>query len=80
MVLNNLAYAKSRLGKKEEALKLALEAVEASPENASILDTAGTLLVETGSRERGVSMLEKAAALEPDNARIARRLAAARKP
>lgn len=80
MVLNNLAYAKSRLGKKDEALKLALEAVEASPENASILDTAGTLLVETGSRDRGVAMLEKAAALDPDNARIARRLAAARKP
>ena len=80
MVLNNLAFAKSRLGKKDAALKLALEAVEASPDNASILDTAGTLLVETGSRERGVEMLEKAAALEPNNARIARRLAAARKP
>ncbi|MBX7515167.1 tetratricopeptide repeat protein [Qipengyuania sp. GH38] len=79
MVLNNLAYAKSRLGKKDEGLKLALEAVKASPQNASILDTAGTLLVETGSRERGIRMLEKAAALDPDNARIARRLAAARK-
>ena len=80
MVLNNLAFAKSRLGKKDAALKLALEAMEASPDNASILDTAGTLLVETGSRERGVEMLEKAAALEPNNARIARRLAGARKP
>ena len=78
LVLNNLAYAKSQLGEKQEALKLALEALDIEPDNASILDTAGWLLVETGSRERGVAMLERAARLEPDNTAIARRLARAK--
>ena len=79
LVLNNLAYAKSQLGKKDEALKMALQAVELDPQNASILDTAGWLLVQNGSRDRGVAMLEKAAKLDPDNAAIANRLARAKK-
>lgn len=74
MVLNNLAYAKSQLGKTDAALAMALEASKLEPDNASILDTAGWLLVQTGSRKRGVEMLSKAAELDPDNAAIAGRL------
>ena len=79
LVLNNLAFAKSQLGKKDEALKLALEAVRIDPDNASILDTAGWLLVQNGSRERGVALLEKAVGIDPDNAAIANRLERAKK-
>ena len=79
MVLNNLAFAKEKLGKQDQALKLALRAAELDPQNASILDTAGWLLVQTGSRERGVAMLRKAARLAPDNPTIERHLAEASK-
>ncbi len=74
MVLNNLAFAKDRQGKRDEALKLALEAARMEPDNASILDTAGWLLVQTGSRARGLEMLRRAAELAPDNPTIRRHL------
>lgn len=77
LVLNNLAFAKGRLGKDKEALALALKAAKIEPDNASILDTAGWLLVQTGSKARGIEMLRKAAQLAPDNAAIARHLAEA---
>ena len=78
MVLNNLAYAKSRMGQTDEAVALALRALEAMPGNPSIMDTAGWLLVDTGKdRKRGLALLEAAAQKAPDNATIARHLAAA---
>lgn len=77
MVLNNLSFAKTQLGKNDEALKLALQAVELEPDHPSILDSAGWLLVQSGSKERGLEMLRKAAKLAPDNANIARHLAQA---
>lgn len=78
MVLNNLAFARMQLGKRDEALEAALEAVKLEPEHPSILDTAGWLLVQTGEKDRGRAMLEKATRLDPDNATIARHLANAR--
>lgn len=76
MVLNNLAYAKGKEGKTDEAISLALRAVEADPGNASVLDTAGVLLIETGvDRARGKAFLTKAARLAPNNSAIARHLA-----
>lgn len=80
LTLNNLAYAQGRLGKTEQALGHALKAVELEPENASILDTAAVLLVESGSREEGLAMLEKAAAIAPRNASVQRHLSQLRKP
>ena len=78
MVLNNLAYAKSRMGQTDEAVALALKALEAMPGNPSIMDTAGWLLVDTGKdRKRGIALLQAAAQKAPDNAAIARHLAAA---
>ncbi|GAA4644457.1 hypothetical protein GCM10023115_24170 [Pontixanthobacter gangjinensis] len=78
MVLNNLAYAKGKQGKQQEAVKLALRAVAVDPENASVLDTAGVLLIESGTdRQRGKAFLMKAANLAPENRAIARHLAQA---
>lgn len=79
MVLNNLAYAKGKQGKGDEAVALALQAVETDPENASVLDTAGVLLIETGiDRQRGKALLRKAARIAPKNPTVARHLAQAK--
>lgn len=77
MVLNNLAFAQGELRKPKEALASALAAVELAPSNASVLDTAGTLLVANGERERGIALLRKAASIAPDNPVIKRHLAEA---
>ena len=80
LVLNNLALAESRLGREQEGLAFALRALESAPENASVMDTAGWLLVETDTdHARGLRLLEAAAKKAPGNATIAGHLAAARK-
>lgn len=80
MVLNNLAFAKSKLGDEKDAIRFALEAVKIAPDHPAILDTAGWILFETGEdRARGIAMLERAAKLDPGNTEIARRLAAAKR-
>lgn len=79
MVLNNLAYAKSRTGKTTEALQHALAALELAPDHPNVLDTAGWLMVQSGeNRIRGLEMRERAAQLAPGNATIADHLAQAR--
>ena len=76
LVLNNLAYARSQTGARAEALVLARKALALAPENPSIKDTAGWLMVQTGEdRARGVALLREASRLAPDNAAIARHLA-----
>ena len=71
MVLNNLAFAYGRGGNTAKALTLAERALKLAPDNASIMDTAGSLLVETGKdRKRGLSLLRQAARKAPDNASI----------
>ncbi len=77
LVLNNLAFAKEKLGKDKAALDLALKAARMEPDNASILDTAGWLLVRHGERNKGLEMLRRAARLDPDNPTIERHLAEA---
>lgn len=77
MVLNNLAFAQGELGKSKEALASALAAVELAPSNASILDTAGSLLIANGQRDRGIKLLQKAASIAPENPVIKRHLAEA---
>lgn len=80
MVLNNLAYAKARLGDTDAATALALKAVALAPDHPAILDTAGWLLVESGKdKEKGITLLAKANKLDPENTGIAKRLADARK-
>ena len=78
MVLNNLAFAQEKQGKMDAALKNALAAVKLEPDNPSILDTAGWLLVQTGSKERGIELLAKAAKIDPKNQTVAKHLSQAR--
>ncbi len=79
MVLNNLAFAHSRAGNTADAVQIAETALGLAPENASVMDTLGWLLVESGrDRSRGLLLLERAANAAPDNAVIARHLAEAK--
>ena len=79
MVLNNLAYARSRTGDPAEALRLAEIALDLEPEHPSIMDTVGWLLVQSGrDRSRGILLLERAAARAPENRTIAEHLRRAR--
>lgn len=78
MVLNNLAFAESKLGNADEALRLARKALALAPQNASVLDTAGWLMIESGAApSEGRDLLRKAARLAPGNQVIAGHLAAA---
>lgn len=80
IVLNNLAYAHSRLGNSGKALGFAMRALKLAPNNPSVMDTAGWLLVETGGdRNRALDLLRAAARSAPGNSMIAGHLAAAEK-
>lgn len=70
LVLNNLAWLYGERGDMDKAEAMALQAVKLAPESASILDTAGWILVRNGKKD-GLSMLEKANSLAPDNTEIA---------
>lgn len=79
LVLNNLAFALGEAGNEQRALEYATKALKLAPDNPSVLDTAGWLLVQTdGDRAAAVRMLEKAARLAPKNKTIADHLSAAR--
>ena len=78
LVLNNLAYARSKTGANTEALRLARKALALAPDHPSVMDTAGWLMIQTGEdRSKGVALLREAARLAPDNATIADHLARA---
>jgi predicted Zn-dependent protease len=78
MVLNNMAYAQSQAGNKKVALDYAQKALALAPGNASVPDTVGWLMIETGGdRAKAVALLRKAAALAPGNQTIADHLARA---
>ena len=80
LVLNNLAYAQNRLGNNAKALGFAMRALKLAPDNPSVMDTAGWLLIETGGdRNRGLDLLRAAARKAPDNAAIRAHLADAEK-
>lgn len=78
LVLNNMAYAQGMVGNKAKALDYAERAYKAAPASASVLDTLGWLLVETGKdKPRGLKLLRDAAAKAPGNATIAGHLRSA---
>ncbi|MEO0033155.1 MAG: hypothetical protein RIS94_2913, partial [Pseudomonadota bacterium] len=80
LVLNNLAWANSQIGNKAKALDYAQRAYKVAPENPSVMDTLGWLLVETGGdKGRARQLLRAAAAKAPQNATIRQHLAQAEK-
>jgi putative PEP-CTERM system TPR-repeat lipoprotein len=75
-IVNNLAWALWQQ-KDPQALALAQKASEMAPDNASISDTLGWMLVEQGQTKRGLQYLEKASAQAPSHYDIALHLAKA---
>lgn len=63
-VLNNLAWAYQQQ-RDPRALKTAEAALALAPESPAVLDTLGTMLVEQGNTNKGVSYLRKAVQLAP---------------
>lgn len=67
--LNDLAWAYQK-EKDPRALQYAEEANRLLPDNASVMDTLGWILVEQGNISRGLPLLEKANSLSSDLAEI----------
>jgi predicted Zn-dependent protease len=65
LLLNNLAWVSNEL-KRPRALEYAERAHELAPENPSIMDTLGSILVDSGQTERGLQLLGRAAELSPN--------------
>ena len=78
LVLNNLAFAQGQVGNNDKALGYALRALKQAPNNASVMDTAGWLLLATGGdRNRALVLLREAARKAPGNGTIRAHLAQA---
>jgi putative PEP-CTERM system TPR-repeat lipoprotein len=75
--LNNLAVLYSRHNRDEEALAIAERAYKRDGNDALVADTYGWLLVNSGSTEQGLSILESAARVAPGNMEIQYHLATA---
>jgi predicted Zn-dependent protease len=56
--------------KDPKALELAEKAYKLAPDQANIIDTLGSLLVDKGDLDRGVELLRKAYSLAPNNPMI----------
>lgn len=78
-LLNNLAWAYFRTGRKAEALALAEKAYALTPANPAVSDSYGWLLLQTGGdHDRALRLLEQAAARAPHDAEVRSHLAQAR--
>jgi putative PEP-CTERM system TPR-repeat lipoprotein len=64
LALNNLAWIGSQTGD-PRAIEYAARAAELAPQNAEVLDTYGTLLVEKGEIDRGMEILDRAGRIAP---------------
>jgi putative PEP-CTERM system TPR-repeat lipoprotein len=76
LALNNLAWVAGQL-KDPKAIQYAEKAVSLAPDNPTVLDTLGMLLVDNGDTKKGVELLQKATKLAPDAAPIRLNLARA---
>ncbi|MFY7835517.1 MAG: tetratricopeptide repeat protein [Novosphingobium sp.] len=71
LVLNNMAVAQGKVGNTRVAIEFGDKALKYAPGNASVMDTLGWLLVQSGAdRKRGLALLTEAAQKAPDNATI----------
>jgi len=77
VALNNLAYLYLEQGS-ALAEPTAHKAFKLAPENPSILDTYGWILVKAGRVSEGFTLLEKARSLNPDDSEIAKHLSEAK--
>lgn len=75
-LLNNLAWVLGQ-NKDPKAIDLAEKAYKLAPDQASIVDTLGSLLVAKGDFDRGVELMKKAHSLAPNNPMIKLNLARA---
>lgn len=74
-VLNNLALCYLEVGD-AKALDTAKQAYALAPELAPVVDTYGWVLFQSGQKQEGRKLVEKAATLDPDNEEIAEHLKA----
>ena len=58
LVLNNLAYTELKIGRANDAVKHAAQAVKASPDQGSFVETLGSALIETGKPDEAVNVME----------------------
>ena len=65
VILNNLAWTAGQT-KDPKALEYAEKANVLAPNQPSIMDTLGTLLIEKGDTARGIELLRQASALLPN--------------
>ncbi len=63
--INNLAWLYQGQGNMKEALALSRMAVQLLPNNANYLDTLAEILFKTGNYDEALSLMEKAANLDP---------------
>jgi putative PEP-CTERM system TPR-repeat lipoprotein len=68
-LINNLAWSLGQM-KDPKALELAEKANRLAPNQPAIMDTLGTILVESGKVDQGVEMLAAAVAAAPDAAEV----------
>jgi putative PEP-CTERM system TPR-repeat lipoprotein len=73
-VLNNMAWLDYKNGHYEKAKSTIQKALELSPNNPSILDTAGIIFLALGEKPSALKYLEKASSLAPDDADIQKHL------
>ncbi|NQZ22416.1 MAG: PEP-CTERM system TPR-repeat protein PrsT [Colwellia sp.] len=73
-VLNNMAWLDYKNGHYEKAKNTIEKALELSPNNPNILDTAGIILLALGEKSDALKYLEKALLYAPDNADIKKHL------
>lgn len=76
IALNNLAWLYYQTGD-GRALPLAQKAYELNPDNASIADTYGWIMLQQGKHQESIAILERAHELQPDSEEIALHLAEA---
>ena len=65
ILLNNLAWAANEV-KDPKALEYAEQALRLAPENPAIIDTVGTIQVDSGEVDAGLANLRRAVSIGPD--------------
>lgn len=73
-LLNNLAWVEYLLGNYNSADNYATQALSVLGNHPQVLDTAGQIKIKMGLKTEGITLLEKAQSLSPNNAEITQHL------